>query len=87
MKRIPLALKEKVLEAIKNNGFTSQQASDEYWVKLGTIQYWLRQEVEVWGSWEKTHLWKIRRLEKTNEDLLLIIWELTAELNKLKKKK
>jgi len=30
MKRIPLALKEKVLEAIKNNGFTSQQASDEY---------------------------------------------------------
>ena len=87
MKRIPLALKEKILAAIKNDWFTTQQASDEYGVKLGTIQYWLRQEVEVWGTGEKIHLGKIRRLEKTNEDFLLIIWELTAELNRLKKKK
>lgn len=87
MSRIPIQLKEKILEAIIDEGLTTQQASEEYWVKVGTIQYWLRQQVEKDGTWESVHLWKVRRLEKQNEDFLLIIWELTAELNKLKKKK
>lgn len=87
MTRIPIQLKEKILEAIKDDGLTTQQASEEYGVKIGTIHYWLRQQVENDGTWEKVHLWKLRRLEKQNEDFLLIIWELTAELNKIKKKK
>lgn len=87
MTRIPLQLKEKILEAIRDDGLTTQQASEEYGVKIGTIQYRLRQQVEHDGSWERMHLWKIRRLEKQNEDFLLIIGELTAELNKIKKKK
>jgi transposase-like protein len=87
MSRIPIQLKAKILEAIKDDGITTQQASEEYGVKVWTIQYWLRTQVENEGSWAKIHLWKVRRLAKQNEDFLLIIWELTAELNKIKKKK
>ena len=50
MTRIPLQLKEKILESIKDDGLTTQQASDEYGVKRGTIQYWLRQQVENDGT-------------------------------------
>ncbi|USN58354.1 MAG: hypothetical protein H6767_04395 [Candidatus Peribacteria bacterium] len=50
MTRIPLQLKEKILEAIRDDGLTTQQASEEYGVKIGTIQYRLRQQVEHDGS-------------------------------------
>lgn len=65
MTRIPLQFKEKILEAIKDDGLTTQQASDEYGVKLGTIQYWLRQQVENDGRWKKNTLMKITSLRKT----------------------
>jgi hypothetical protein len=34
MSRIPIQLKEKILEAIKDDGITTQQASEEYGVKV-----------------------------------------------------
>lgn len=79
-------LKQKILDWIKNDGLTVLKASNEYWVSTVSIYSWLRKEVESNG-WNSANLWEIRRLKKDKDDLLLIIWELTAELNLSKKKR
>lgn len=87
--RINPELKEKILESIKNDWLSVSQASREYKVSSNTIHYWLRQELITNSSWEKVNsssLKEIRRLKKDKEDLLIIIWALSVEVEKLKKK-
>ncbi len=87
--RINPELKEKILESIKNDWLSVSQASREYKVSSNTIHYWLRQELTTNSSWEKVNsssLKEIRRLKKDKEDLLIIIWALSVEVEKLKKK-
>lgn len=87
--RINPELKEKILESIKNDWLSVSQASREYKVSTNTIHYWLRQELQTNSSWEKINsssLKEIRRLKKDKEDLLIIIWALSVEVEKLKKK-
>lgn len=87
--RIKPELKEKILESIKNDWLSVSQASNEYKVSTNTIHYWLRQELQTNSSWEKINsssLKEIRRLKKDKEDLLIIIWALSVEVEKLKKK-
>ncbi len=87
--RIHPELKEKILESIKNDGLSVSQASSEYQVPVSTIHYWLRQELSTNSHWEKvssSSLKEIRRLKKDKEDLLIIIWALSVEVEKLKKK-
>lgn len=79
-------LKNKILDAIKNDGITVRQASQEYGVSTVSIYDWLRKGYSS-ESWEKVNLWEIRRLNKDKEDLLIIIWAMQLEINKLKKKK
>lgn len=79
-------LKQKILDSIKNDGISVSIASKKYWVSTVSIYSWLRKEVESNG-WNSVNLWEIRRLKKDKDDLLLIIWELTAELNVSKKKR
>jgi transposase len=79
-------LKQKILDSIKNDGISVSIASKEYWVSTVSIYSWLRKEVESNG-WNSANLWEIRRLKKDKSDLLLIIWELKAELNVSKKKR
>jgi len=78
-------LKEKILNSVKNDWIPVSKLSQEYWVSTVTIYSWMRKE------WEKNksstvNLWELNRLKKDKQDLLLIIWELTAEINKSKKK-
>lgn len=84
--KVNTELKNKILDAIKNDGITVRQASQEYGVSTVSIYEWVRKWVESF-PWEKVDLWKIRRLEKDKEDLLIIIWAMQLEINKLKKKK
>lgn len=78
-------LKQKILSSVKNDGLSVKKLSDEYWVSTVSIYAWMRQEWEQ-NKWNWYNLWELKRLKKDKEDLLLIIWELTAELNKTKKK-
>lgn len=81
---ISLELRKKILDSIKNDWISVQEAAKEYNVKSGTIHTWLNRTTEsIW--WNNNR--ELQRLKKDKEDLLLIIWELTAELNKTKKKK
>lgn len=79
-------IKEKILKSVRDDWIAVSILSKEYWVSTVTIYEWLRKEWEqTW--WNNYNLWEIKRLKKDKEDLLLIIWELTAELNKSKKKR
>ena len=84
--KVNTELKNKILDAIKNDGITVRQASQEYGVSTVSIYEWIRKWVESFPG-EKVDLWKFRRLEKDKEDLLIIIWAMQLEINKLKKKK
>ena len=78
-------IKQKILSSVRNDGLSVKKLSEEYWVSTVTIYAWMRQEQEQ-NKWNWYNLWELKRLKKDKEDLLLIIWELTAELNKTKKK-
>lgn len=78
-------LKEKVLHSIKKDVLSVKEAWEEYWVTPRAIYNWLRKDTSS-NWWNNSELKEIKRLKKDKEDLLLIIWELTAELNKTKKR-
>ena len=79
-------LRTKILKSIKEDWLEVKKAAKEYGVTARAIYNWLKQDTEN-NWWNTKQLWEIRRLKKDKDDLLLIIWELTAEINKSKKKK
>ena len=79
-------LRNKILEQVKTSWLPVKQIAEEYNINPNTIYTWLKRDTEE-TSWIKHSFWEINRLKKDKQDLLLIIWELTAELNKTKKKK
>jgi transposase-like protein len=49
-RRVPTELKEKILDAVKNDGISVRQASEEYEVSQQSIHAWLRKESTYTGS-------------------------------------
>lgn len=86
-RRVPEELKEKILDAVKNDGIAVSQASREYWVSSQSIHAWLRKEMDTWIHWERVDMREVNRLRKDKEDLLKLIWALNLELEKTKKKR
>jgi len=84
--RIEESLKNKILDSVKNDWVLVRQASKEYWVHHKTIYNWLNKEVQE-ENWANANYAEVKRLRKDKEDLLQIIWELTAEINLSKKKR
>jgi len=84
-RRVPQELKEKILDAVQNDGISVSQASREYGVSTPSIHAWLKKELEN-TSWERVDMREVNRLRKDKDDLLKLIWALTAELDKTKKK-
>ena len=78
-------VKKKILDSVKNDWIAVSKLSEEYWISTVTIYSWMRKEWEQNKS-STVNLWELNRLKKDKQDLLLIIWELTAEINKTKKK-
>ena len=78
-------VKNKILNSVKNDWIAVSKLSKEYWISTVTIYTWMRKEWEHNKS-STVNLWELNRLKKDKQDLLLIIWELTAEINKTKKK-
>lgn len=85
MTLISKEIKKKILNSVKNEWIAVSKLSEEYWVSTVTIYSWMRKEWEQNKS-SAINLWELNRLKKDKQDLLLIIWELTAEINKTKKK-
>ena len=85
-RRVPQELKAKILSSVKNDGISVRQAAKEYSVSEQSIHIWLKKESE-WSGGRNHDAGEIRRLKKDKEDLLLLVWALTAELEKTKKKR
>jgi len=84
-RRVPQELKDKILDAIKNDGIAVSQASREFWVSVPSIHAWLKKEAEATG-WERVDMREVNRLRKDKEDLLKLVWALSMEIDKTKKK-
>lgn len=84
-RRVPQELKEKILDVVKNDGIAVSQASREYGVSTPTIHWWLKKEAEeLW--YERVDMREVNRLRKDKEDLLKLVWALSMEIDKAKKK-
>lgn len=84
--RIDINIKNKILKSIHEDWIQVRELAKEYWVHHKTIYNWLNKETQI-NWWDNASLAEIKRLNKDKEDLLMIIWELTAELNLSKKKR
>jgi len=84
-RRVPEELKNKILDAVKNDGIPVSQASREYGVSTPSIRSWLKKELED-TQWEQVDMREVQRLRKDKEDLLKLVWALSMEIDKTKKK-
>ena len=80
--RIALDLKEQILNRIKNEGLTVMQASREHGIPDSTISSWIARKVEGQPT-----LGEVIKLKKENDQLKLLLGEITLKLSETQKKK
>lgn len=76
---IKKAIKDEILDKIKNQGLSVPAASEQYKVHVKTIYGWLKNGI---GD---AHTLELNRLRKENTQLYQIIGQLTHELKTQKK--
>ena len=79
--RIAPEIKEQIITRIKNEGITVVQAAKDHGVAEGTIYNWIAKKVEGGPL-----LSEIVRLKKENQQLLLLLGEMTLKLSETQKK-
>ncbi len=77
---VPKELKEQILSRIKNDGISVIQASKDHGVSTKTIYNWLNKDLDKSPSYRD-----YAYLRKQNQDLMILIGQLTLENKKLKK--
>ena len=77
---IPKELKEQIISRIKNDGISVLQASKDHGVSTKTIYNWLNKDLDKSPSCRD-----YAHLRKQNQDLMILIGQLTLENKKLKK--
>lgn len=77
---IPKELKEQILSRVKNDGVSVSQASKDHGVSVKTIYTWLNHNLDKALSYSD-----FAHLRKQNQDMLILIGQLTLEIKKLKK--
>lgn len=80
--RIAPEVKEQIIGRIKNEGISVSQAAKEHGVSDVTIYSWIAKKTDGQPS-----LSEVVKLKKENEQLLLLIGELTLKLSESQKKK
>lgn len=80
--RVAPDLKEQILGRIKNDGLTIKQASMDHGIPESTISTWIARKVEGQPS-----LGDIIKLKKENDQLKLLLGEITLKLSETQKKK
>ncbi len=84
MKRQKIApeLKEQIINRIKNEGVTVVQAAKDHGISEGTIYTWLAKKIDG-GSTVSENL----KLKKENDQLKILLGEITLKLSETQKKK
>jgi transposase-like protein len=80
--RIALDVKEQIINRIKNDGISVVQAAKEHGVNEKTIYSWIAHKVEGQPT-----LSEIIRLKKENDQLKMLLGEITLKLSESQKKK
>lgn len=80
--RIAPEIKEQIIARIKNDGVTVVQAAKEHGVAEGTIYAWIAKKTEGQPT-----LSEIIKLKRENEQLLMLVGEITLKLSESQKKK
>lgn len=80
--KISSEVKEEILNRIKNDGVTISQISKEYGIPDSTIHSWISRKVE--GQPTMSDLIKLKR---ENDQLKILLGEITLKLSETQKKK
>lgn len=80
--RVAPDVKEQIINRIKNDGITIVQAAEEHGISKSTIQTWIARRVEGEPS-----LGEIIKLKRENDQLKMLIGEITLKLSETQKKK
>ena len=80
--RVAPDLKEQILGRIKNDGLTIKQAAIDHGIPESTISTWIARKAEGGPS-----LGEIIKLKKENDQLKLLLGEITLKLSETQKKK
>lgn len=80
--RIAPDVKEQIINRIKNDGISVQQAATEHGISVNTIYGWLGAKTEGGPS-----IMEITKLRRENDELLKFVGILTMKLNETQKKK
>lgn len=84
MKRQKIApeLKEQIINRIKNEGVTVMQAAKDHGLAEGTIYAWIAKKIEGGPTQAE-----IIRLKRENDQLKILLGEITLKLSETQKKK
>jgi transposase-like protein len=84
MKRQKIApeLKEQIINRIKNEGVTVMQAAKDHGLAEGTIYTWIARKVD--GGPTQSEIIKLKR---ENDQLKILLGEITLKLSETQKKK
>lgn len=80
--RIAHDVREQIINRIKNDGVSVAQAATEHGISEATIYGWISKKVEGQPT-----LSEIIRLKKENEQLKILLGEITLKLSESQKKK
>jgi len=80
--RIAPEIKEQIINRIKNDGVTVKTAAEEHGIPESTIHTWLARRAE--GS---PSLGDIIKLKRENDQLKILLGEITLKLSETQKKK
>ena len=80
--RIAPDVREQIINRIKNDGISVQQAATEHGISTATIYGWLGAKTEGGPS-----VMEITKLRKENDELLKLVGWMTLKLNESQKKK
>jgi len=80
--RVAPEIKEQILSRIKNDGVTIKQAAIDHGIPESTIGTWIARKVDGQPS-----LGDIIKLKRENDQLKLLLGEITLKLSETQKKK
>jgi transposase-like protein len=80
--RVALEVKEQIINRIKNDGLTIKQLSIDHGIPESTIATWIARKTEGQPS-----LGEIIKLKRENDQLKILLGEITLKLSESQKKK
>lgn len=80
--RVASEVKEQIINRIKNDGLTIKQVAEEHGIPESTIATWIARRVDGQPS-----LGDLIKIKKENDQLKMLLGEITLKLSETQKKK